>query len=132
MSFAVAVSPRIRILHPWIIQVVHPTFHGCFLTWPLIGIGKFVLCRHSNSPISPNGSCYGASPLDGHVCVSFYQSISPIVWTKGLTNSSPGGSILSRGCWYSFWLQKQKSIPWKSLTPFVSFRCLTVFASLGY
>jgi hypothetical protein len=44
---------------------------------PLTETGKFVLCRPFNSPISPNGSFYGASPFDGHVCVSFLPELSP-------------------------------------------------------
>jgi hypothetical protein len=49
---------------------------------------------------------------------------------QGLTNPSPGDSILWRGCWYSFLLQRQRSTPLKSSTLFVSLQCLTVAASL--
>jgi hypothetical protein len=83
MSFAVAVSLRSefctvksysRPLHfPWVLP------YG-----PLIETGKFVLCRHSNSPLSPNEPGYGASPFTKHVCVSSCRVPSLIVWTQGV------------------------------------------------
>lgn len=99
MSFAVAVSPPTQIFvlmtfpseaHRRLFRLSRVLFYG-----NRFETGQFFLCRHLNSPVSPNGSCYGSCPFVGHFCVSLFPNPSPTSMAMGLTlSSSQGDSIL--------------------------------------